>query len=119
MSINCLSLSLVSSPKCIILRYYENKTQKYRKRVLPIRHKLITDHNIDGICDQLIERHKLYLESVSRKHIIQLLRLLSSDKQIEDKTKSNVNINKSDDNIMNDKSMDELSVFEDDEEFVF
>jgi hypothetical protein len=117
MSINCLSLSLVSNPKCLILRYYENKTRKYRKRVLPIRHKPITDQNIDSICDQLIERHKPYLESVSRKDIIQLLRLLSSHKQIEDKTKSN--INKSDDNLMNDKSMDELSVFEDDEEFVF
>jgi hypothetical protein len=108
MSINCLSLSLVSNPKCLILRYYENKTKKYRKRVLPIREKLITDHNVDSICDQLIERHKPYLESVSRKHIIELLTLLSNDKQIEDKTK-----------LMNDRSIDEFSVFEDDEEFVF
>ena len=103
-NINCISLSVVKSPKCLILRYHDKQSLKYRKRIIPIR-QTVTEATIDQISGQLVDRHKPYLETISRKNITELLRRLvetTADKQ------STIN-----------RSADELSFGEDDEEFVF
>jgi len=76
-SYNNISISVVKEPKCLILRYYDNQTKKYRKRIMPIREKDISDDSIDHICEELIKRHKSHLQSVPRQHIKHLLKLIS------------------------------------------
>ena len=102
-NINCISLSAVKKPKCLVLRYYDKQTLKHRKRVIPIRY-IIREDNVDSICNQLMDRHKPYLETVPQKQLTLLLKLFdtSGEKQ------PNV-----------DKSVEEFSFNEDDEEFVF
>ena len=95
----------MKTPKCLILRYYDKLTLKYRKRIIPIRDQ-ITDQTIDNVCDRLIQKHRHYLDLIPRKHVIDLLKLtINSD---QEDIKLDVN-----------QSAEELTFNEDEEEFVF